>query len=179
MNIQIVEPKKEDAYVMIDVRYKAWLVTYPNKKAGITADDIEQRYKDAFSEEKIKKMEDLITDHSPDEKMFLAKDGEMVVGVCFGVIEEDKNKLEAMYVLPEHHNQGIGTKLWNKLLPFFENNKDIYVEVADYNNRAISFYKKLGFVDTGRRFSDERFRMKSGGIITEMEMVIKSKENQS
>ncbi|MFZ2522424.1 MAG: hypothetical protein WAX44_00605 [Minisyncoccia bacterium] len=32
---------------------------------------------------------------------------------------------------------------------------------------------KLGFVDTGRRFNDERFRMRSGAILPEMEMIKK------
>ena len=52
--------------------------------------------------------------------------------------------------------------------------KDTYVDVAEYNQRAIDFYTKLGFVDTGRRHQEERFRMKSGAIITEMEMVRKA-----
>jgi hypothetical protein len=47
------------------------------------------------------------------------------------------------------------------------------VEVATYNSNAIAFYKKLGFIETGRRFTNEKTRMKSGSIIPEMEMVIK------
>lgn len=73
MNIQIVEPKKEDSRAMIEVRYKAWLATYPNEKAGITVDDIEHRYKDVFSAERIKKMEELISNPDSNEKMIIAR----------------------------------------------------------------------------------------------------------
>jgi ribosomal protein S18 acetylase RimI-like enzyme len=170
-NIKIVQPTLEDARGTIEVQYKAWLTTYPNEKLGITIDDIEHRYKDAFSGERLKKREKIITDPEPNEKYIIAKDGDKVVGMCYVIIQENKNQLQAIYLLPQYQGKGIGTQLWNAVLPFFEKSKDIYVEVADYNEKAISFYKKLGFVDTGRRFSDERFRMKSGSILPEMEMI--------
>jgi len=168
MDIKIVKPTIEDVRGTIEVQYKTWLATYPNKKAGITIDDIEYRYKDAFSPERLKKREEMIVSQEPNEKYIVAKDGDRVVGMCYAVIHEDKNQLEAIYILPEYHGRGIGTKL----LPFFDKTKDIYVEVADYNEKAIGFYKKLGFIDTGRRFSDERFKMKSGAMLPEMEMKI-------
>jgi len=151
MDIKIVKPTIEDVRGTIEVQYKTWLATYPNKKAGITIDDIEYRYKDAFSPERLKKREEMIVSQEPNEKYIVAKDGDRV---------------------PEYHGRGIGTKLWNAVLPFFDKTKDIYVEVADYNEKAIGFYKKLGFIDTGRRFSDERFKMKSGAMLPEMEMKI-------
>lgn len=173
-NIKIVKPELKDALGTIEVQYKAWLSTYPNEKLGITVDDIEHRYKDAFSGERLKKREKIISALEPNEKYIIAKDGDKVVGMCYAVIHEDKNQLQAIYILPEYHGKGIGTNLWETILPFFDKSKDIYVEVADYNEKAIGFYKKLGFVDTGKRFSDERFRMKSGAILPEMEMVLKN-----
>lgn len=52
--------------------------------------------------------------------------------------------------------------------------KGITVEVATYNTNAIEFYKRLGFEDTGKRFSNERLKMKSSAVLPEMEMVIKA-----
>lgn len=171
--IKIVEPTIEDAIGSIEVQYKAWLATYPNEKLGITTDDIEYRYKDAFVGERLEKRKKVISNPPSNEKVLLAKEGDKVVGMCYVVVKEDKNQLQAIYVLPEYHGKGIGTKLWEEARKFFDPAKDIYVEVVDYNEKAINFYKKLGFVDTGRRFQDERFRMKSGAIFTEMEMVKK------
>lgn len=174
--IKIVEPKIEDAAPSLEVQYKAWLATYPNEKLGITVADIEDRYKDAFTGERLEKRKKVISDPKPNEKFFFAKNGEKVIGMCYGDVQEDKNQLRAIYILPEYHGKGIGTKLWEALLPFFDKTKDTYVEVADYNEKAINFYKKLGFVDTGRRFQDERFRMKSGAILPEMEMMRKAEQ---
>lgn len=169
-DIKIVQPTIEDALGTIEVQYRAWLDTYPNEKIGITIDDIENRYKDAFSGERFEKRKKVIQNPKPNEKFIIAKDGDKVVGICHAVIYEDKNQLHAIYILPDYQGKGIGIQLWNAVFSFFDETKDIFVEVADYNEKAINFYKKLGFVDTGKRFSDERFRMKSGAIIPEMEM---------
>ena len=161
-DIKIVKPELKDALGTIEVQYKAWVATYPNEKLGITVEDIKERYKEAFTGERLAKREKLITATEPNEKYIVAKDGDRVVGMCYVIVKEDRNQLQAIYILPEYHGKGIGTKLWSEVFAFFDKNKDIYVEVADYNENAIGFYKKLGFVDTGRRFVDERFRMKVG-----------------
>jgi len=44
------------------------------------------------------------------------------------------------------------------------------VEVVDYNESAVNFYRSKGFEDTGNRRQDEKYRMKSGAIFIEMEM---------
>lgn len=171
--MKIVKPTVEDVIGSIEVQYKAWLATYPNEEVGVTIDDIEDRYKSAFTGERFEKRKRLITNPEPNEKFILAKNGEKVVGMCYGEVLEDRNQLRAIYVLPEYYGKGIGTSLWQEMQSFFNENKDVYVEVVNYNKQAINFYKKLGFVDTGRRFQEERFRMKSGALFTEMEMILK------
>lgn len=103
----------------------------------------------------------------------MAKRGDKVVGVCRVVIHADQNKLQAIYVLPGYQGKGLGEKLWIYAQRFFDPNKDIIVQVASYNEGAISFYRGLGFEDTGKEWIDEEFRMKSGAGIPETEMVIK------
>lgn len=84
----------------------------------------------------------------------------------------DKNQLQAIYVLPEYQHQGIGTMLWQALCKSFDVSMPTIVQVATYNKQAIVFYEKLGFTDTGKRWQDDKFRMKSGVVIPEMEMEI-------
>lgn len=175
-NIVIKNAEKEDAHGILNVQHKTWLSTYPNEKIGITVDDIEDRFTSRFSDEGLLKREKSIENLAPNEKYLVAKDGDKIVGMCFAKILETKNQLQAIYILPEYQGLGLGFKLWNEVLAFFDKTKDIYVEVADYNEKAIAFYKKLGFEETGRRFSDENFRMKSGALLPEMEMIIKSEE---
>ncbi len=173
--IEIVTARAEDVRGMQEVFYKTWLTTYPNEELGITVDDIVDQYKDTFTEENLKKSAGLLENPFPGQTMLLAKEGESVIGVCRIIVSDEKNDLRAIYVLPEFQGRGIGRKLWEEAQRRFDPTKDIFVNVAEYNSNAIEFYKKLGFVDTGKRWEDQNFRMKSGALIPEMEMVIKAK----
>ncbi len=176
MNLEttIEIPKKEDVIEITRVQYEAWLATYPNEIIGITKDDIEYRYKDAFNLENIEKKAEVILNCEQNEKVLVAKYDNKVIGFCYVVKESDHNKLEAMYILPAFHNMGVGTRLWKNIESFFDKTKDTYLTVAEYNNKAISFYNKIGFISTNKSILDERFRMRSGAIMPEIEMVLKA-----
>jgi ribosomal protein S18 acetylase RimI-like enzyme len=77
--------------------------------------------------------------------------------------------------LPEFQGKGVGYSLWERVKEFFDPAKDIYLELATYNDKAKAFYERLGFVDTGRRMTYEWTKMKSGGNIPQMEMKLKDK----
>lgn len=173
MSIEITQPTPDDAKGIITVLYKTWLATYPNDVIGITMDDIEDSYKDAFSDERIQRGAESIKNIPLNQKRLIAKDGDTVVGMATMVRNELNNQLRTMYVLPEYQGRGLGTKLWQNVKEFIDPTKDTIVHVADYNLQAINFYKKIGFIDTGKRFSDERFKMKNGVCIPEMEMILR------
>ncbi len=164
----------ENAKEIQEVSRQSWLVTYPDKDSGITVEDIEERLKDALSQERIDRRAAQIAKSNETEKYFIAKEGEKIVGFCHVVIYPNVNQLHAIYVLPEYTGKGIGTLLWNESLNFFDKTKDTIVHVAVYNKNAINFYKKVGFVDTGKIFSEDRFKMKSGSVIVQTEMVRKA-----
>lgn len=171
MSIKIEDARPEHVEGIQEVFYRAWLATYPNEEAGITIDDVEDRFKDRNSEEKLAKRREDILNQDLNKKIIVALDGHKIVGVCRATKDEKENRLSAMYVLPEYQGQGIGTQLWNEIRDFFDRSKDILVGVATYNQKAINFYTKLGFEDSGRRYTEERLRMKSGAILPEMDMV--------
>jgi ribosomal protein S18 acetylase RimI-like enzyme len=171
--ITILDAVPDDALGITSVFYKAWLATYPNKERGITVEDIEDSYKDEFSAEKIENLKELIRNGPKNKKRLVAKKGNLIVGACTVIRSEDHNHLRTLYILPEFQHKGIGTKLWNKAMEFLDPTKDTYVQVADYTEQAIHFYKKLGFVDTGKRTPQESGSFKSGAIIMDMEMVRK------
>ena len=64
--------------------------------------------------------------------------------------------LESIYVggiqiLPEFQGRGIGTALFKALVEESKESKiPILLEVHDINARALSFYKKMGFVESGQ-----------------------------
>lgn len=172
--IQISEPKPEDALGMNTLLYKTWLATYPNEKLGITVEDIEERLKETISEEFTSRFKKVLENIPANQKRVVAKDGELIVGLSTMVRNETNNQLRTVYVLPEYQGKGIGTQLWNAVKDFIDPTKETIVQVADYNEQAIKFYEKLGFVDTGKRFKDDKWKMKSGAYIPEMEMVLKA-----
>ena len=173
--IKIGYANPADAKGIQEVFYATWLDTYPNEEFNITIDDLKYRYRNSLSEETIEKKKKIIEEKSGDELYLVAKDDEKVVGVCYCEKEKDLNQLRAMYILPKYQGKGIGTRFWNETLNFFDSTKDVIVDVATYNKNAIEFYEKLGFTDTGERFSEERFRMRNGALLPEMRMVIKAK----
>jgi ribosomal protein S18 acetylase RimI-like enzyme len=173
LKITIERARPEDAEGVFEVHYRTWLATYPNPKVGVTVDDVEARYADRSPERMTKRRERLM---QPPEgtTTLIAREGAKVVGVCDVVAKSDRNQIAMIYVLPEQQRKGIGNMLWEEGKKYVDMTKDTYVEVADYNEQAINFYKKLGFVPTGRTFTDENYRLKSGAIIPEMEMVLKA-----
>src|SRR3989344_4432159 len=91
--IEIVFPKPEDAEAIQMVFYKSWLDTYPNKEVGITIDDVEHWYKDDWNG-KIEKQRARIVNPPENQSFFIAKDGDLVVGVCRILKHSDKNEPE-------------------------------------------------------------------------------------
>jgi len=169
--IEILPATSEDARGIHEVFYKTWLATYPNEEAGVTRDDIEDMYKDAFTDEALQKRVEWLERPPEGVKVLIAKDGERVIGVCTAIKREAENQLQTIYVLPEYQGRGIGTMLWQESEKFFDPEKDTVIDVADYNANAIKFYEKLGFADSGKPHrQNERFKMKSGAMISEMEM---------
>ena len=160
-NIIIRKSTHLDDGVIEEISYKTWLGVYPNKKYGISAQDI----KSLFSKKKKRTI-------NKNRVTYVAIINNKVIGYSSGCIREGVNQLQAIYILSKYQNKGIGKMLINKLSnEFFDKNKDTVINVATYNTNAINVYKKMGFVDTGKRFSEERFRLESGAIIPEMELL--------
>lgn len=174
MNIKITDATAQDVEGIQTVFDETWLATYPNEEEGITREDILDKRQDSFNPGRLQKKREHFANLPQNQKFVVAKDGDSVVGLCSILQEIEYNKFSAIYILPEYQGRGIGTKLWEAVVPFLDTAKDTIVQVATYNKNAIAFYEKLGFIDTGKRFSDEKFRMKSGALIPEMELVLKS-----
>ena len=103
----------EDVASIQDVLYRVWLTTYPNKTLGITVADIEEMYKDRNSEETLARITERIS--SASEITLVAKENGKVVGVCRVIRREDKDVMEAIYVLPEYQRLGIGSAIWREI----------------------------------------------------------------
>ena len=57
--ITIQRPIKRDIKDIQQIFYETWLATYPNEEAGIIVADIEERFKDRFSEKSIQEFKEI------------------------------------------------------------------------------------------------------------------------
>ena len=62
-------------------------------------------------------------------------------------------KIEMLFVLPQHLRKGIGKRLGTMAV---RNHGAIFVDVNEQNPEARAFYEKLGFVEFGRTEMDEQ-----------------------
>src|SRR3989338_8412288 len=98
MDIKISLVTPDDAQGINELRYKTWLVTYPNEKLGITVDDIHDRFKDINSKETIQKKKEQL-EQTANRQTLVAKELNKIVGFCSCVKSEEKNQLQAIYIL--------------------------------------------------------------------------------
>lgn len=140
---------------------------------GWSGKDIESH----FSAEKIKegtnKLRKSIPTFDESQILFVAKDkNDNVVGCCFAEKQKDINRIEAVYVLPELQGKGLSKRLYDEAYKYLDPVHKTYLEVFSLNSKAIKFYEKLGFVDTGKRVYDKRFVNLKGEILSATEMML-------
>lgn len=142
---------------------------------GITKEDIELKFSKDNTAEGRKQIEEWKKRYSDDnERRWVAKNENQIVGFCVAGKEKGGNRIYAIYVLPDFQGAGRGKELLQKSLNWLGGEKDVYVNVASYNTKAIKFYKRFGFVKTGRVVHSEGVdSLPSGKIIPEIEMVKK------
>lgn len=159
----------EDAHEIMSVRRTAWLTTYPNEQEGITKEDIEQAINKRTNEEEVSRIKERILN---DEGSFtwVAKDNGVVVGFISIRNDTARNWIASFYVLSDYQGLGIGTELMKQAFTVLDKNKETYCEVASYNQKAIAFYKKFGFVENGST-TNEVAKLPSGKVLPEIEMV--------
>jgi ribosomal protein S18 acetylase RimI-like enzyme len=98
----------------------------------------------------------------------MARIGRNTVGYIAPSFMEGQWRIGALYVLPEAQGKSVGSLLLKAALDWYNDKHDVYLHVAEYNSKAISFYQKFGFELTGRLFEDDA---PADANIPELEMV--------
>ena len=68
-----------------------------------------------------------------------------VVGFVIACKNGQSGQLEALYVLSDYQGKGVGGELIKETLAFLSGVKEVWLEVATHNKKAIGFYQKHGF----------------------------------
>lgn len=149
MTVTTRKVTSEDVEQLQKISRKTFYETF----AGSNTEADMQKYLDeSFS--KIKLITELINPNS--EFYFAILDNEIIgyLKINFGASqtelkEEKALEIERIYVLQKFHGQKIGQILYEKAIEIAQQKKSEYVwlGVWEENPRAISFYKKNGFVE--------------------------------
>lgn len=170
-NLRITRETADDIFEVNELVYITWLDTYPNAKAGILKEDIEEKFKHRNDIDHKNKVLENFKNRKENIHSLVAKMDNKIVGYCRIITYNDYDQLQMIYILPAYQHMGIGSALWDKAKADIIKNSKVIVQVATYNTKAISFYKKLGFSDNGKRWTDPKLIMPiSSKGIPEMEM---------
>lgn len=141
----------KDANAMSVIHARSWKKAYQ----GLISDEFLNGIEET-------KWVDMLTKGLGDETMkaWVATHEDEIVGcVCVGdsLWEGYKGQLEviSIYVLPEYWKFGVGSLLINNVLEYAHVNEysEIGLWVLEGNTRAVEFYERNGFVDTGNAIS--------------------------
>jgi Predicted P-loop ATPase fused to an acetyltransferase len=166
-----------DAEAIYDVQRQSWLATYPNAERGITKEDIRIKIEGEHGELKdqiIQKWRKRIEGGVEQRAVFVAQDRDEVVGFVAPVVRNDQRRIGAIYLLPEAQGKGIGKQLLERAIEWHGRDDDIYLHVIAYNDNAITFYERNGFVQTDAEVNDNAAQLPGGKSMPEIEMVLRA-----
>jgi GNAT superfamily N-acetyltransferase len=85
-------------------------------------------------------------------------DNSIMGGVVVGSGGVEHKILERIFVDPEHHNKGIGTRAMQLTIDQYPLAKVWTLGTPEWNERTSHFYEKLGFTQVGWDNADPKFR---------------------
>jgi ribosomal protein S18 acetylase RimI-like enzyme len=169
--IQDAVPNDDDRIRYI--QHQTWLATYPNEELGITKEAINARFVNVSAEivrRRAANKQRINTD--PSVHIWVAKDEyNSIIGFCIAVKEALNGYIQAIYVLPTYQGQGAGKRLMQTALDWLGDKKPVKLSVATYNEKAMTFYRSLGFVVNDNSFELSITQLPSGVNIPQIEMI--------
>ena len=143
-----------DAKDMAKLHIATWRATYNNIMpseflANLSVEKMSRNL------EKIIVSEDIMAYIVEDTGDQCLNSGYSIIGdIIVGKVRDDElgynQEIFALNVLPPHQKQGLGKLLLNTMLKNLAFCDKIYLKVVAENYTARNFYKKQGFVDTGK-----------------------------
>lgn len=131
-----------DSREICEIQRETWISTYQSEKENISKSDLEEYTKTWISTPNIEYFKTLIK--KEDQTWLVAEFNKRVVGHIRIIHKKIHDEIDMFYILPSYQNRGIGKKLL--AIAIGDNKNDTLVDVIDFNEKAISFYKKYGFI---------------------------------
>jgi ribosomal protein S18 acetylase RimI-like enzyme len=143
------------------------------KLCGWTVKEIADHFNPDKIEEGVTKLKKSIASFTEADILLIARDeGGRIVGCCFAGKNKDNNKIEAVYVLSEFQGTGLSYRLFHEVYKLLNPNVVTSLDVFSLNSKAITFYNRLGFSETGKKSFDERYSNSTGEMLEITEMIL-------
>ena len=177
LEVDVLPASAEDALPIQQLIKDSWLKTFVNDRTGITEDDVEELFKNAFKPEVLEHRAKELAEPTAGVTHLVAKeaDTKALLGYCRVKKLPIENLLDVLHVASHIKNRGIGSQLWEKAQGALDPTKDTALWVEVNNEDAIAVYRRWGFAepDPPEPFFEED-PMKSGAHRTMMKMVLKA-----
>lgn len=79
-------------------------------------------------------------------ELLIESETDNILGFCIAYSKKVSGKIEVLFVDEKYRRNGLGLKLMNSAVEWFEEKQIYEIELTVvYGNEAVSFYQKLGF----------------------------------
>jgi ribosomal protein S18 acetylase RimI-like enzyme len=149
--ITIQEASLQELAKVREVALKTWPQTF---QGILTPDQIEYMMNWMYDLEALK-IQVLGNNHV----FLLAMENDECLGFCSYQLhakDNNKTKIHKIYILPDTQGKGIGKKLLERVkeIAIGEGDCFLYLNVNKYNQKAIAFYKRIGFYEDFKEVID-------------------------
>lgn len=162
--MRIIRGLPEHARSILNVRRAVRVDTYAGYAETLTAEYLTRRYKitpEIIAGEAAKL-------GNAQSQYFLAKDDARVIGYV-KTERSPRQSICLLHILAGYQGRGIGSELMRRAFDGLDLTQPIYLEVVEGNDRAMDWYKRIGFKETGRVIDGTP--IPAGGYLSELEMV--------
>jgi len=113
-----------------------------NSHHGRLSSNFKEHFDSFTFEDRIKKLTD-----SAHLSIFVATHDGSYIGYCIVTADKDKGEIDSIYIQPTYQGQGIGERLMQKALDWFNEREcsELMIYVAEGNESVLEFYEKFGF----------------------------------
>ena len=149
--ISIRKATMDDVEPIRRMHAKSWLDTYPSDEFDVPHDWVKEATDAWLTPEGLQKSREHFADvfNNSDHFYRIAVDGDKVIGLVHGLVQDSHKHLGALYVDTVYHGIGLAQELMGLADEWFGDD-EVDLEVVTYNERAKAFYRKYGFVETDK-----------------------------
>ena len=147
---EIEPPKEGDEIALAPMHIQAWKDAYVVPESGLTEEMIDEMLGHMLIDNSFRKKTIIESLENPDQVLYrvVKNSAGNTVGFLHGSKHEHFNELDAIYLLNEVKNSGVGGKLMEEFLTWSDKSKPCRLEVFAFNDAAIGFYNRYGFEKT-------------------------------